>query len=100
MLPLGCGSTGAPAWAVPAQGSLDAAAGAGFAGCGHRRRAGVVLTALFLAGAALALALPGVATPGKERLRCGRSHNSRKLWALLFVVLNMRVATVSPDYLI
>lgn len=38
--------------------------------------------------------------PGMQRLQCGCSHSSRNLQALCFFIFNMRVATVSPDYLI
>jgi len=85
VLPLGSGSTGAPARAAPARGLLDAAIGVGMMSSSQPSPG--------WDGA-------GIGSPRMERLRCGWSHNSRKLWTLHFFILNMRVATVSPDYLI
>lgn len=48
----------------------------------------------------LASDLPAVAAMGTERLQCGHFHSSSKVRALHFIVLNMQVAMVSPDYLI
>lgn len=97
---MGGGSPGTGPWLRQHRSSCSGCACGGFAGCGHGHSAGVILTVLLPAGTVLVSALPGVATLGIERLWCGRSHNSRKLWALPFFVLNMQVATVSPDYLI